>query len=568
MEKQRYLDLAEKVLGAYTADDIRLNTKDAEERGIYEHGFPRLTACLGILAAHGRAKEYKDDFLKMMTLCCEQIPTALQRNGGAVGNDFSVKEIVLCLLEVENAGIFDKPVTEKWRANLAKIDPYAAYTAVAVRMRERGERVHNWAAFSAASEQLKLYAGIGGDRRFIDEQIASQLEWFDENGMYRDPAEPILYDFMTRLQLCVAIYFGYDGRHRAALLETLLKSAELTLDMQSVTGEIPFGGRSAQFLFNEACYSALCEFYAELFNRSGNTEKAGLFKSAAAQAAQSVTSYLTHEKISHIKNRFDPHEGFGCESYAYFDKYMITAASNLYLAYAMANETIAEKSGSSHCKNGIFQTSAHFHKIMCRRDDYFIEIETKADGHYDANGLGRVHKKGAPSAICLSVPFAKEPNYRINGKNPSFLSVAARAQTENGSINTSDPDVRYTLIESSEDGRAFVKFLCVAENGAHIEQSFAVGAGGVTVEAEADGQVEIMFPMLSFDGERYARHMVGEKQASVLYAGWCCRFLTDGTIGRESAFYENRNGRYAVFYATGEGHVSLKIEIEESGKIF
>ena len=42
---------------------------------------------------------------------------------------------------------------------------------------------------------------------------------------------------------------------------------------------------------------------------------------------------------------------------------------------------------------------------MLKFGEYFAEYDTNADFHYDANGLGRIHRLGAPSAICLSVPF-------------------------------------------------------------------------------------------------------------------------------------------------------------------
>ena len=87
--------------------------------------------------------------------------------------------------------------------------------------------------------------------------------------MYRDPNEPMLYDFVTRLQLAVSLYYGYDGESRESLEQMLLKSADITLDMQSVTGEIPFGGRSNQFLFNEAAFAA---FYDDIAHRNAAKE--------------------------------------------------------------------------------------------------------------------------------------------------------------------------------------------------------------------------------------------------------------------------------------------------------
>ncbi len=564
MKKHIYLDLAEIVFDAYSAEDIRAYTKEVEKRGIYEHGFPRLTASLGILLAHGKAQGFKSDFKRMMTLCCAEVPHALQKNGGAAGNDFSVKELVLCLTEAERAHLFPKSVTDGWRAALAKINPYGTYTAVAVKMQAQGVHVHNWAAFSAASEQLRKHADLCADNRFIDEQIQSQLTSFDKNGMYRDPGEPLLYDFMTRLQLGTVLYFGYDGKYRAELEALFEKSADLTLDMQSVTGEIPFGGRSAQFLFNEACFAALCEFYAWFFAKRKNAEKAAQFKGAARLAVRSIAPWLVKKGISHVKNRFAPRDGFGCESYAYFDKYMITTVSNLYLAYIMADDATPEGECPALCKNGIFETSEHFHKVMCRFGEYFAEIETNADAHYDANGLGRVHKRGAPPAICLSVPFAKEPAYRINGENPRFFSVAARLKDCGGTLNTADPAVKYTLSEKRTDcGGTYVKFLCTDESGAQLEQSFSITARGVFAEAIGKGTVEIAFPLLAFDGEEHPAHIVTDKSAQVLYEGWRCTFSSDGALVRENTLYENRNGAYAGFCATGENRVSLLIEIDK-----
>ena len=106
--KELYIDMMEKVVGAYTDSHIRRYTAEVKEHGLEEHGFPRLTANLGILIAHGRKQELKKDFIEMMNLCCSEIPTARTRNGNRVGNDFSVKEIVFCILELEKAGTFNK----------------------------------------------------------------------------------------------------------------------------------------------------------------------------------------------------------------------------------------------------------------------------------------------------------------------------------------------------------------------------------------------------------------------------------------------------------------------------
>lgn len=152
-------------MAAYTDEHIRAYTESVIKNGIEEHGYPRLTANLGILIAHGRKTEYKDEFRKMMDMCCREIPVALGKNGWSAGNDFSVKEIVFCLLEIENAGIFEKTVTDGWRKDLSEIDPYKTYSVIAS---VPPERVNNWAAFGAASEQVRKYAGIGDESSFVE----------------------------------------------------------------------------------------------------------------------------------------------------------------------------------------------------------------------------------------------------------------------------------------------------------------------------------------------------------------------------------------------------------------
>ena len=103
MNKELYINMMDRVFDAYTEEHIKSYIASVKENLISEHGFPRLTANLGILIAHGKKLHYKELFLEMMDLCCEQIPYARDINGYNTGNDFSVKEIVFCILEIEKA---------------------------------------------------------------------------------------------------------------------------------------------------------------------------------------------------------------------------------------------------------------------------------------------------------------------------------------------------------------------------------------------------------------------------------------------------------------------------------
>lgn len=556
MKKSVYIDLIELVMAAYTDEHIKAYTRSVVDNGLEEHGYPRLTANLGILIAHGRMQQYIDEFRKMMDLCCEEIPIALGKKGPNVGNEFSVKEIVFCLLEIEKAKIFEKDVTDGWRKKLSEIDVYKTYDSIA---EVPPKPIGNWAAFGAASEQMRKYAGIGDESAFIENQVKSQLFAFDENGMYRDPNEPMVYDFVTRLQLAIVLHFGFDGESREALENQLLKSADITLDMQSVTGEIPFGGRSNQFLHNETFYAALCEYYASVFKKRGQTEKAGEFKNAARLATESVIPWLKEDIIHHVKNHYAIESKFGCEGYAYFDKYMITAASWLYVAYIMADDDIEEVDCPAISKNGICETSCHFHKIMCKYNDYFAQFELAADEHYDANGLGRIHKKGAPSALCLSVPFCKSPTYEIGMENPSGLSICVGVKNS----YTYDSKTKYEVIERTVDADFVrIKFKSTLANGSVINETYTISDRGVEIQASGSGEIEILFPMFAFDGENHTETAITENSAVVSYKGFKCTYLTDGIIEDKNLKYANRNGIYTAAAAKGENSITLKIAIK------
>lgn len=560
--REIYIQAMEKAVSAYSNEHIRRYTADVEKNGLSEHGFPRLTANLGILIALGRKTELKDDFVKMMNLCVAEIPTALSRKGINVGNNFSVKEIVLCLLEVEKAGILEKTITDGWRKGLSKINPYETYAFIA---QKPVKPCGNWAAFGAASEQSRKFAEIGNESEYIDDQIESQLLNFDENGMYLDDGViTIVYDFVTRLQLAVALYFGYDGKCARELATMLEKSADITLYMQSVTGEIPFGGRSNQFLHNDAFYAALCEFYATLFKNKGDIKKAQKFRRAASIATQNVMSWFNENPVSHIKNFYSIDSMYGCEDYAYYDKYMVTTASWFYLAYKMSDDSVGKASCTVECENFICETSEHFHTVILRSGDYLTQIDTNALEMYDANGIGRVHKKGAPSAICLSMPICQKPNFVLDNENPSPFSICGGIKTGKGFVYAYNNSVKYTITEKdATENLASIVFDCEAENGIKFIQKCVVSQAGVDVTVEGDGDVEILVPLFKFDGKNHTQQAVSEKSASVFYKGWECCFKTDGRFRCTEKIFANRNGHYDGYAVVGKNKVTLKIEINK-----
>ena len=332
MMRERYLRIMERALEAYTPEHIQSYFDDVRKNGLTEHGFPRLTADIGILIALGRRTELLPVFLEMMDLCCRQMP------GRHAANDFSVKEICFALLALEHSDLIPPERMRVWKDDLRRFDPWRDYDCIAP---SPDTRMSNWAAYGAASEYLREVLGLTDASEFLNRQIPSQLLSVDENGMYRDPNDPILYDLAARCQFAVLLRFGYDGPYRDALDECLRKSGPLTLRMQSVTGEMAFGGRSNQYLFNEAYLASVCAYEAARYAKEGDPALAGQFQDAAAMAADSILLWLDRlEGRRHIKNRYPPDSSYGCEGYGYFDKYMISLASFIYLAWLFTDETV------------------------------------------------------------------------------------------------------------------------------------------------------------------------------------------------------------------------------------
>ena len=77
----------ERALSAYTDEHIARYFEDVKRDGLTEHGFPRLTANIGILLAHGRRADLRTTFLEMMEFCCRTIPMVKAANVTLIGRE-------------------------------------------------------------------------------------------------------------------------------------------------------------------------------------------------------------------------------------------------------------------------------------------------------------------------------------------------------------------------------------------------------------------------------------------------------------------------------------------------
>ena len=557
VSKNRYLDLMEAAVSAYSDAHIAAYLADVERDGVQEHGFPRLVANIGVLVANGRALDRRALLKRMMEVACRDAKRPMPPKSG--GNDFSVKELSIALAALERAKVYPKDVTDAWRAALCAVEAETAYMYGRLRVGER--RAHNWVVFASASEQARRAYGYGGNAAFVEKYVADQMRWFDANGMYKDPNQPAVYDFVTRLQFAAILWFGFDGPSRAGLESLMDISAEPTLKMLSAAGEIPYGGRSNQFLHNNTFYAALCEWYAAWAASRGDRARAAEFRHAARMAIDAMSPWLAEIPVSHVKNRYplaldkgvySEQGDMGCERYAYFDKYMVTMGSWAMLGWLFADESIAADAPVRPPVE-TFVTTPDFHFVFLRAGDYSAQFDYNADTHYDCDGLGRLHRAGAPTALCLSVPCAEKPNYRIERPNDAPLAIAPAV-----------PDgTPHVLVRAEARGDV-------------AEADWKVGAldwrvrladKGLAMTLSGSDAVALTLPAFQFDGREETRIDATAKSLSVAYHDWRCVYelTSEGEITDTGRVAANRNGRYRRFEARGAGRLSVHVSIEKEG---
>lgn len=336
----------------------------------------------------------------------------------------------------------------------------------------------------------------------------------------------------------------------------------MMLAMQSVTGEIPYGGRSNQFLHNEAHEALLFEYLANQCAREGDLSGAASYKAAILRAVENIEYWLSKTPIRHIKSRYPIETRYGCEKYAYFDKYMITTASFLYVAYLICDDTLAWEP-QADLSTVAFATSRHFHKLFLKSGGYALEIDYDADPKYECKGLGRVHRSGAPSTVCISTGCSAAPCYGV--ESPGHALSLCPGILRDGEYQFAIHDeATYRVCDyGTDDAGVYGALACDFAAGGTVESFYRVNGEGVKLRAAGEGELAYLLPAFSFDGEAHTRVLAEEHRLTLSYEGWSCIYETDGKILDTDTVACNRNGVYRRFMVVGADAISVHIRIEK-----
>ena len=516
---------------------------------------PRFVSAGAVLLGNGRIADLKEKILLSMDYSCKEFTAADIRQRSS---DFWMRELITAYKVL--SGLVPEGRANSWKKDLSAVVPQYHYRYFYTD-ESLQKRCANWVVHSACGELLREYAGIGGvtdtlwGKQFFETYMRWQPAHFNQYGMYLEPGHPITYDLTTRLQFAAAFECSYDTPLRKELQSLLDIGDFITLLEISPGGEVPFGGRSSQFYYQEAIITALCEAAANKY-KNADPKLAGAFKRQAhLSAAVTKQGFCRKDgKMYHIKNKFPIESRHGCDDYGQFSVYSLLTASLMAVAVNFADDTIAEAPAPSEIGGFGFAVTDSFEKAFLNANGGFVQFDLLADQKYDATGLGRIILKGMPYGLLPILPFSAEPNY-IRMPVPDIVkyavSIAPEWIDEKGTVHrlaeksTILPGVMKMLDEHSCQVQYFYDDAIIT-----YKVSFP-GNGILQLSLTIDGKIEkayLVLPILETDGELQPNTKVSSGQMEVSFKNGKLHITTDSKEYNFAGRAVNRTGIYKLYH--------------------
>lgn len=545
----RYLDLAEKIVRqAVFWQNAEGRIIDPYEKEETNTTTARFVGALGLLILQGHCLDLIESCARALTPALEDL-FHKKTNWG----EFITKEACMAYM-----ALIDKVPAEKtkyWKQLLNDYNPELTYDRT---FTNRPDALHNFCTFAIAGEALKKKLGGADNCDFINRYIEQQLKLFDKNGMYNDPNSPVTYDMVARMNLSLALWCVGKDEYYKKLSETLKLGALAQLLYQSPTGECPFGGRSNQQNFNEASFAVICEFEAVRWAEQGDLFMAGAFKRAAALAIDSIEKYLRATPIFFTKNLFPAETQHGRQKgYGFYGAYSLLIASQLGFASLLADTNIKETKCPAECGGYVFITESGFHKIFASCGGYHLEIDTDADLHYDATGLGRVHCVNFPAELALSAPITANPGY-LTLIPPAGKNISISPGWNKVWLADLNGKKLASTCEIFAEKQNLVSFsVNYTYDSCHISEKYDISSDGIGIlVTQHDGYpLHFRTPLLQTNGAEQTNIKIVDDGFIVLLNNFTYRVscLTPNTkIFIENEAAPNRNGIYRVGHLEGD----------------
>lgn len=368
-----------------------------------------------LLASGLRAMDFSVDSLaKGMTAFRDKHP------------DFYIFPVMLAFEQFEK--VAPKARLEAWRKQLAVLNPAQTYAAY-------DKPDGNWTLVHTAGEYLRSLHGLT-DTAYVTHALQIQRPHLTPAGQYLEHGAPFAYDAFSRYFLTGMLQRGYqDDFYRDACW----KGAWTSLLIQSPSGEMPTGYRSAQHIWNEAELAAVYETYAAQYAQVGRPMEAGAFKRGARLALASIKQWIRPDGSGFIvKNRYPVEARHGYEGYSVHANYNLLACSMLCAAWQQADEAIAEKPAPADV-GGFVVRLPEFNMVVANAGGNYLQYMTLGNGVYNPAGLIRIHLKGVCPQLGYSdgiVHKATEPVRQVAVLEESARQMRFRAGDETLTLNS------------------------------------------------------------------------------------------------------------------------------------
>ena len=183
--------------------------------------------------------------------------------------------------------------------------------------------------------------------------------------------------------------------------------------------------------------------------------------------------------------------------------------------------------------------------------------------HYDANGIGRIHKRNAPAPICLSVPVSKEPKYNTGTPNPHYMSLCAGYEESGEKIYALKDNSRYEVIKKeATDTYSMCELKITIDDKKELKEIVTVTNEGVTIEVSGNDNLIFMLPAIKTDGKYESQISLEENTLYLAFMEHNLTYSTNGKISYTENTVANRNGIYYVYEAKGKDILKVNIQIE------
>ena len=552
-----YLDLAENVVRQATAWQTPKGMigDPFNEPGVESvTATPRYAAALGHLLAAGRCHDLLSAAERAMDWCCGQVSDHLTSGWSCAV--FNMKDL-LVLFEAL-APFAEVARYAGWRAQLQAPTPETFYA---------GHR--NYLFYGIAAEALRIRLELSDRIDYIDATIESELPWWTEFGMYRDPGDPATYDLTVRQSLAFLLENGYEGQHLEWIRETLRKGALTSLLFTSPCGVAPCGGRSNQYHHMEGMTAYFAEHQAKQAWADGDQALAAAYRRLALGGAEAVKRWILREPYACTKNLmaaepFLGQDGFGPHQNAH-SGYGLLGANLFAGAYHVANQDIPIGSAPYSVGGYMLYLPDAFHRIWATAGDYHLQVDTRGQSHYDPTGLVRFHRRGVPVETSLNMGIVPNPNYNMPmEKAPRAVALGVGWPCDSGwrylaAANRETHEVTVETIREDEVVEFTVDYH--GPEGMEVHEHYALSADGLRLACHVPGadKLRLQVPLIGTDGEERSELDVETGTATARYRG---RAFTVTVPGACKAWLEpwpapNRNGVYrvAVFEVDGDSTV-------------